>query len=183
MTDPDPSDDRVSLSTVVAAAANLSVTKTLVAPVAPIAGDTLVYVVVTANAGPSSVTDATLVDSLPATATFVDATNGGAESGGVVTWPAFSLSSSGSRTDTIRVVAPANGTYVNVARVSSSAADPDATDDRASTATGVPIKATVFRIQDATMKPAAILPMVVACEFLVTSGVSGAEFGMFFPHF
>ena len=78
-----------------------------------------------------------LVDSLPAGVTFVDATNGGTETGGVVTWTTFSLASGATRTDTVRVVATADGTQENVARVSSSATDADASDDRVALSTSV----------------------------------------------
>ena len=44
---------RTSVTTSVAKSADLSVSKTLASPASPVAGDTLVYVITTSNAGPS----------------------------------------------------------------------------------------------------------------------------------
>ena len=110
------------------AAADLSVSKSLASPASPVFGDTLVYVITTSNAGPSAVSDAAVADTLPTGATFVSATNSGAASSGVVTWPAFFLASGASRVDTVRVSASSEGAYRNVVVVSSSADDPDGGD-------------------------------------------------------
>ena len=139
--DPSATNDTTSITTTVGARADLTVAKSLVAPAAAVTLDTLVYQLVTSNAGPSTASDVALVDSLPASGTFVDATNGGTASGGEVTWSTFSLASGASRTDTVRVVASVDATYVNVAKVSSSADDPDSSGDRSQTVTGVPAAA------------------------------------------
>ena len=120
-----------------AASADLGITKTLDSPASPLAGDTLVYVIVTTNGGPSTASDVTVIDSLPSGATFVSTTNSGSQFNSVVTWPTFSLASGGSRTDTIFAVAPVDGTYDNAARVSASASDPDASNNRSTTSSPV----------------------------------------------
>ena len=121
--------------------ADLAVAKSLAAPASPVAGDTLVYVMTWTNQGPSDLSSVEALDSLPGGVTFVDATNGGTESGGVVTWADFALANGASRTDTVRVSVAATGTYTNVARVGNISPDPDGSDDRSTTATVVGPKA------------------------------------------
>jgi uncharacterized repeat protein (TIGR01451 family) len=49
-------------------------------------GEEVVFAVTARNSGPSAATGVVVTDTLPAGLTFVSATNGGTESGGVVTW-------------------------------------------------------------------------------------------------
>ncbi|MCP3964367.1 MAG: tandem-95 repeat protein, partial [bacterium] len=65
----------------------------------------LTYTLTVTNVGTRDATGVTLSDTLPAEVTFVSAGDGGAESGGVVTWPAISLASGAGveRTLTVRV--------------------------------------------------------------------------------
>ena len=56
---------------------------------------TIANTIVTANGGPSPATAVVVRDTLPAGVSFVSATNGGTEAGGVVTWPAAATLASG----------------------------------------------------------------------------------------
>ncbi len=132
--DPDTTDLRATAATNVAGA-DLSVTKTGPATVA--VGDTLVYVISVANAGPSAAATVTLTDSLPAGVTYASATGGGTLSGTAVTWAKGSLASGSGTVDTVKVVATTTGAKTNVARVSSATADPDTTDLRATASTNL----------------------------------------------
>jgi uncharacterized repeat protein (TIGR01451 family) len=128
--DPDLADRRATASTTITASADLSLTKTAEANVG--LGDTIRYVLTISNSGPSSATDVSLIDSLPAGVSFMSATGGAAQSGVLVTWPSkATVPSGGSTVDTMKVVATAPGTIRNVARVSSPTPDPDVADLRA----------------------------------------------------
>ena len=72
-----------------------------VAATAP--GDTLVYTLTVTNNGPVDATGLALESPVPASTAFVSASDGGAESGGVVTWPAFDLTDGASVTRTLTV--------------------------------------------------------------------------------
>ena len=115
--------------TVVVGTANLALAKA--GPDSVVVGDTLTYVLVTSNAGPHLAYDVVVRDSLPAGVTFVSASRSATFAGGVVTWPAIaSLAAGASRTDTVRVAAPASlGSLLNVARASSSTFDPTPADN------------------------------------------------------
>src|SRR5207247_1979658 len=64
-------------------------------------------------------------DDLPSGVTFVSASNGGSESGGVVTWPTVpNLSNGASVTRTVTVTAPSSGTLLNIGSASATTADP-----------------------------------------------------------
>src|SRR5204863_173745 len=89
------------------------------------------YTLVTTNNGPSSAASVVVRDTLPAGVTFVSATNGAVQSGGVVTSPAVaSLAGGGSLTYGETVTAPAPGTSLNAARANSATADPGGTDNK-----------------------------------------------------
>ena len=70
--DPDPSDNSSSVTTGVSASADLSIAKT--GPATVVAGSSLTYSLVVANAGPSDAADVAVTDTLPAGVTFVSAT-------------------------------------------------------------------------------------------------------------
>jgi uncharacterized repeat protein (TIGR01451 family) len=130
--DPVPGGRRSTVVTeVTQVTADLSVTKT--APATVETGDTIVYVLQVNNAGPDPAASVTLLDSLPASVTFVSATGGGSSSGTEVTWNKGTLASGVTTHDTVRVLAGPLGSRTNVARVSSPTFDPD-TGDRRDTA-------------------------------------------------
>ena len=98
--------------TTVTSAPVLSVSKTD-APDPVAAGATLTYTIAYANNGNTSATGVVLTDRVPANATFVSATNGGALSGSTITWMPGTLAAggSGSAQVVVRVASPlANGT-------------------------------------------------------------------------
>jgi uncharacterized repeat protein (TIGR01451 family) len=66
-----------------------------------------------ANYGESTALSAVLTDALPAGATFVSATGGGTESGGVVTWDLRNLGPGESERVSVTVSLAGYGTYVN----------------------------------------------------------------------
>jgi uncharacterized repeat protein (TIGR01451 family) len=67
------------------------------------AGDTLTYTLTISNVGGQAATGVSVTDTLPALTTFIAASNGGSESGGLVTWPAFDLAAGASVTRTVTV--------------------------------------------------------------------------------
>jgi uncharacterized repeat protein (TIGR01451 family) len=116
-------------STIGVGSAALSVTKTAITPLSPSTADTVRFQIVTSNAGPATAAAIALVDSLPAGATFIDATNAGTVSSGVVSWPSYSLANGAARTDTVRLTLAAAGSITNRARATSSTADGDNSDN------------------------------------------------------
>jgi uncharacterized repeat protein (TIGR01451 family) len=89
---------------IVAGAPDLVITKDD-AQATVLSGDTLTYTLTISNVGTQGATGVMVTDTLPALTTFVAASDGGTESGGVVTWPAFDLAAGGivTRTVTVRV--------------------------------------------------------------------------------
>lgn len=83
-------------------AVDLAVTKVPSVPNAE-AGDPITYTIEVSNNGGRDATGVTLVDVLGDHVDFVSASNGGTESGGEVSWPAFNLGSGDSTTRTVTV--------------------------------------------------------------------------------
>jgi uncharacterized repeat protein (TIGR01451 family) len=134
-TDPDPASNRASVTTPIAQA-DLEIDKT--GPASVNAGDTIAYTLTVANNGPSSASGIVVRDSLPAGVTFASASSGGVASGNVVTWSGLSLANAASTQLTVRALAPlVGGTLTNVARVTASTADPDASNNRSTVNTTV----------------------------------------------
>ncbi len=100
---------------IVDSAAVLKLTKTASKdPVLP--GDTLVYTFDYKNSGTDQATSVKLEDHLPGDLTFVSASGGGTESGGIVTWnlSPISVGQTGSKTVTVTVnSSAANGTVLH----------------------------------------------------------------------
>jgi uncharacterized repeat protein (TIGR01451 family) len=67
------------------------------------ASDTLTYTLTISNVGAQTATGVIVTDMLPALTTFVAASDGGSESGGMVTWPAFDLAAGANVTRTLTV--------------------------------------------------------------------------------
>jgi uncharacterized repeat protein (TIGR01451 family) len=66
-------------------------------------GETLTYTITLTNSGGSEVTDYSLLDPLDSNTTFVSASDGGASSGGMVTWSGLALPAGGSLSLTVVV--------------------------------------------------------------------------------
>ncbi|MEX0984108.1 MAG: DUF11 domain-containing protein, partial [Actinomycetota bacterium] len=120
------SDDSATETTAVVTEADLSILKVaLDSRIA--AGGTVTYEIAVDNAGPSDAADVEITDDIPAEASFVSASLGGTEAGGVVTWNLGSIASGGSVTVelVLRTDASAAGWISNTAIATSSTPDPD----------------------------------------------------------
>ena len=116
-------------TTVITQAADLITTKS--GPANAAVGATVTYLISTRNAGPDPAINAQVIDSLPAGALFVSASDGGGFAGGVVTWPIVaSLPNGATITRSVTVIAPAGATMTNVARSTSATADPNPDNNR-----------------------------------------------------
>ncbi len=106
--EPTPGDNTATDTDTLNAAPDLQLTKTDgLAMAAP--GQVLTYTLTITNAGNRGATGVSVTDTLPAHVAFLSASNSGAEAGGVVTWPGFSLGGGGltvTRTVTVRVADP-----------------------------------------------------------------------------
>ena len=103
-----------AVTTTVNSAPVLTISKTD-GPDPVLAGANLTYTLSWSNTGNMDATSLVVTDTVPANTTFVSATAGGTESGGVVTWTAASLAAggSGSAQMVVRVTSPlANGTVL-----------------------------------------------------------------------
>ncbi|MGD2155064.1 MAG: hypothetical protein PVG79_17500, partial [Gemmatimonadales bacterium] len=100
-------------------------------------------------------------DLLPGGVIFVSATRGASESGGVVTWPALpSLVSGASVIDTVKIVAAAPGSLVDIASAAATTSDPDDSNNDGS-ASEARVTTTVGEqadIQVVKSGPASVLP-------------------------
>jgi uncharacterized repeat protein (TIGR01451 family) len=66
-------------------------------------GDTVTYTLTVTNSSTTDATGVVVTDTIPAHTAFVGASDGGTESGGVVTWPTFDLAAGGTVTRTVTV--------------------------------------------------------------------------------
>ena len=140
--DTDSSNNTSSVSTTVAAQADVEVLKT--GPAAANAGDTLTYTVQVTNLGPSDAASVVVTDTLPATGTFVSASNGGTNTAGVITWPTIAtMTSADSVSYTVTLVAPTSGSLTNVAAATTATPDTDSSNNTSSVATSVAAQADV----------------------------------------
>ena len=123
---------------VLSSGADLSVTKSD-SPDPVDEGDSLSYTVIVTNNGFDSATGVTLMDTLPKGVTFVSATpsQGSCSGSSTVTCALGSLAVSGNATVTIVVTPTEAGTLINAASVLCSIADPDDTNNTATTSTTV----------------------------------------------
>jgi uncharacterized repeat protein (TIGR01451 family) len=127
VTDPNPGNNNDTDTNTLTPEADLSITKTDgVTSVVP--GTSTTYTIVVRNAGPSAVTGATVLDSLPVGATggiwaFAGATGGGAVtgpsggSGGLATTVDLPVGATATFTFTVQVSASATGTLDNTATI------------------------------------------------------------------
>lgn len=114
----------------VPASANLSISKSINKDPAPV-GDSLVYTLSAANAGPSTATSVSVVDTLPAGVTFSSASGSGWSclvNGGLVTCTRASLAAGNAPAISITVNLPSNyagaSSLTNLVTISSALSDP-----------------------------------------------------------
>ena len=95
-------------------------------PASVLATSNVTYTITVTNLGSSTASNVVVSDVLPAGATFVNASSGGTNNGGVVTWPALVNFVNGARTNyTVTITAPANGALTNIVYSTAITADPD----------------------------------------------------------
>ncbi len=122
-TDPNAANDAATAMTAVGTAADLSLVKTASAPSPLLLGDNITYTLSASNAGPSDVTDAVVVDTLPANVSYVSNTCGASFAAPTLTWNLGALAVGGNASCDIVVTVTDVGAINNTATISSSAAD------------------------------------------------------------
>ena len=143
--DPDPTNDSSTASTLVATAADLSITKSD-SPDPALAGTNLTYTLTVTNAGPSVNAGFSVTDTLPSGVSFVSATSGCTESSGTVTCISGGLGVGATETYQIVVTVdpsyPGSGTILNTAAIATSTTtDPNSLNDSATESTSVDAEA------------------------------------------
>ncbi|HYV20457.1 MAG TPA: fibronectin type III domain-containing protein [Verrucomicrobiae bacterium] len=114
-----------AVTTTVSSVPVLTISKTD-GPDPVLAGANLTYTLNWSNTGNMDATSLVVTDTVPANTTFVSATGGGTESGGVVTWtaPTLAAGASGSAQLVVRVTSPlANGTVLTNSTYSADCAE------------------------------------------------------------
>jgi gliding motility-associated-like protein/uncharacterized repeat protein (TIGR01451 family) len=175
-------DDYASAVTVpVAAAADLSLAKTIVGGITtPLVGTQIIFNVTVSNAGPQPATGVLVTDILPAGYTFVSYTaTEGAYNAGTGVWDISSAIASGtSETLQITVLVNAAGPYLNTAEITSSnIADPDSTpnngiitEDDYTTAITFPTTISAdLSLTKTVNKPTPLIGSAVTFEVIVTN--------------
>lgn len=101
--------------------ADVSLTQT--GPASVLAAGSVTYTLTVSNAGPFTANGVVVTDTLPASTSFVSASGGGVNSGGVVSWAVGTLASGASASVTVTATAPASGSLTNAASASSVSVD------------------------------------------------------------
>jgi uncharacterized repeat protein (TIGR01451 family) len=137
-TDPNPGDNTATANTTVNPAADLKITKAA-APDPALAGSSLTYTLTVTNAGPSDATGVVITDTLPGGITFVSASAGCTQAGGIVTCNVGNLTAGSSlqRIIVVTVNPATTGPLTNQATVGGNEADPAGGDNTATIATSV----------------------------------------------
>jgi uncharacterized repeat protein (TIGR01451 family) len=118
----------------VASDADVSLTKTAVAPDPLAIGDTITYTLTASNAGPGAADNVTVTDTLPANVTYVANSCGASFVAPTLTWTIGTLANGASATCDIDVTVANAGGIVNTANIASTTTDPNAANN-AGTAT------------------------------------------------
>jgi uncharacterized repeat protein (TIGR01451 family) len=98
------------------------------------ASSAVVYTITATNMGPSTASNVVVRDNLPAGVTFQSASGGYTLSNNVVTWPGVTLTMGASVNFTLTMIAPASGSFVNVASGTSDTPDPNLNNNNGSAA-------------------------------------------------
>jgi len=153
--DPNTANNSDTESTTVNAQADLSITKTdNTDPV--IAGDTLTWTIAIGNAGPSNASNVSLVDPLPAGVTLISASPSQGSCDTAVICSLGTIPVGGSATVVINVTVSSGftGSLSNTATLTSSATDPDPSDNIATQTTTVLSEADLAITKVASADPA-----------------------------
>jgi uncharacterized repeat protein (TIGR01451 family)/gliding motility-associated-like protein len=134
--DPDTDNNSATVTPIPQSNANISVTKT-VDNATPTILDNVTFLITASNAGPGNAANVNVRDKLPDGYTFVSAnaptgTNYNADSG---IWTIGNLANNASLTLALTVKVNATGNYNNVATINAATADPDYSDNVATSAT------------------------------------------------
>ncbi len=152
--DPDTTNNSGSATTTVVKRADLQLTKT--APAGPVGtGDALAFTLTVKNNGPDTAGNVAVSDTLPSGVTFVGASSGCTESGGVVTCTVASLASGATATFTVNttVKGSAGSTIANTATVTSDTNDPTPGNNTGSSSTSTVKRADLSISKAATAGP------------------------------
>jgi titin len=169
--DPNNANNSATDSDTITATSDLSLTKTG-SPNPVTVGGTLTYTITVNNSGPSTATNVTLTDTLPASVTFASATpsqGSCTQSGGTVTCNLGSIADGGSAIVTITVTPNAAGTITNTATVSASESDPNSANNTA-TATTTVNKADTTTTVTSTQNPSSYGQSVTFTATVSSSG-------------
>ncbi|ADU47648.1 DUF11 domain-containing protein [Intrasporangium calvum] len=151
--DPDNSDNRTSVKTVVEASADVSVTKSD-SPDPVFAGNQLTYTIQVTNHGPSTAADVTITDPLPAGTTFVSGQDQNGNTVCSLAQPGIAVCDLGTLqpqqvvtvllTVLVDASVPSGTVLSNTVTVTSSTADPDPSNNSATTQTDVATSAELW---------------------------------------
>jgi uncharacterized repeat protein (TIGR01451 family) len=94
-------------------------------PPSVVAGGPVLYTIIVTNSGPLPATNVVVRDTLPAGATFANASGSFTLSNGVVTWATFNLASNATTSFTVTITAPLTGSITNLVSATSSTPDPN----------------------------------------------------------
>lgn len=138
------------------------------------AGGSVAYTVTITNLGSGAASSVILRDTLPAGVTFVSATGGGTNSGGVVTWPTFASIANGvGFSYTVTVTAPASGTFTNTVSSTASSTDPDATNNNGTGSDGT-VETTVTAQADVRTTLSAAASVMAGSTLIYSIAVTNA---------
>ena len=151
--------------TTVTAVADIGIGKLASAVVS--ASSNLVYTISVTNFGPSSASSVVVTDTLPANVTFVSASGGGVNNGGVVSWSLGTLANGQVSNVTVTVTAPASGTLTNTASVSSPTGDPNSTNN-----VTPPVITTVTAVADIGIGKSALASVSASSNLVYTISVT-----------
>jgi uncharacterized repeat protein (TIGR01451 family) len=154
-----------SITVNVTALADLAVGKTAAASV--FAASNLVYTISVTNLGPTPASSIVVTDALPAGVSFVNASGGGANNSGVVSWTLGSLTSGQITNLILTVTSPASGTLTNTANVSSPTPDPTLTNN-----VTPPVVTTVTPVADLAIAKSANASVLAASNLVYTISVT-----------
>jgi uncharacterized repeat protein (TIGR01451 family) len=155
--------------TVVSALADVAVFKTASTNVN--AGAAVTYTIIATNSGPSTATNVVVQDNLPANVVFQSASGGYALSNNIVTWPSMTLSNGGSTNFIVTLIAPASGSFTNIALAVSGTPDPNPTNNNGSAASSK-VRTTVTPVADVATGKSGPAGIFVGTNFSYTISVT-----------